>query len=113
MLNAFEDMQKLGKNAVEVAVESLGTASKGAQTIAAETAAYARKSFEQGTSAMESLLGARSLERAVEVQSQYAKLAYEGMVAQSAKINEIFADVTKQSFKPVEDLFAKARPAAA
>ena len=112
MFNAFEDMQKLGTNAVEATMQSLTTASKGAQTVAAETAEFARKSFEQGTSAMQNLFGARSMERAVEVQSQYAQAAFEGVVAQGAKMNELMADVAKQSFKPVEDYFSKVRPTA-
>jgi hypothetical protein len=37
-------------------------------------------SFEHGTKTMENLLGVKSLDKAIEVQTEYAKTAYEGYV---------------------------------
>ena len=108
----FDEMQKLGKEAVEATMQTMGTASRGAQTVATEAAEFARKSFEQSAAAMERLMNARSLERAVEVQSQYVQSALEGAVAQGTKMNELVADLAKQSFKPVENYLAKGRPTA-
>lgn len=112
MFTNFEEMQKLGKDAAEAAAQSVTTASKGVQTIATEATDFARKSFEQGVGAMERLLGARSVERALEVQTQYAQSAFEGFMAQSAKFGEIYSDIAKQSFKPLEGYLGKGRPAA-
>lgn len=112
MFSTFEDMQKLGTQAVEATMQSFTTASKGAQTMATETADFARKSLEQSSAAMQNMFSARTLDRAVEVQSQYAQTAYEGVVAQGAKMNDLLADLAKQSFKPVEDYLAKVRPTA-
>ena len=108
----FDEMQKFGKDAVEATVQSMGTASRGAQTVATEAAEFARKSFEQGAAAMERLMNARSVERAVEVQSQYVQNVFEGAMAQGTKMNELVADLTKQSMKPVETYFGKVRPTA-
>ena len=78
MLKNFEDFQKLGKENVDVAMKQFGTVSKGWQAIATEVADYSKKSFEDGSAALEKLLGAKSLEKAIEVQSDYVKSAYEG-----------------------------------
>lgn len=110
MLKNFDDMQKLGKEGMEASMESFAACSKGAQTIAAEFAEYTRKSFEQGASAAEKLLAARTLDRAVEIQSDYAKTAYEGFVQQATKIGEIYADLAKQSYKPFEGYTTKLTP---
>src|SRR5205807_9970431 len=75
MLKNFEDFQKLGKDNVDVAMKQFGTVSKGWQAIATEFADYSKKSFEDGSAALEKLLGAKSLEKAIEVQSEYAKRA--------------------------------------
>jgi len=112
MFRNMDDFQKLGKDGLEASMASFTAASKGAQTIAVEVAEYARKSFEQSASATEKLLAARTLDRAVEIQSDYAKSAYESFVSQAAKIGEIYVDLAKQSFKPFEGYTAKFTPTA-
>jgi hypothetical protein len=111
MLNNFEDIQKLGKENVDVAMKQFGTVSKGFQTIATEFADYSKKSFEQGSAALEKLLGAKSVEKAIEIQSDYVKTAYEGFVAQATKFGELYTDLAKESYKPLEGMMAKVTPA--
>lgn len=69
---------------------------------------YSKKSFEEGSAALEKLFGAKSFDKALEIQSDYAKSAYEGFVAESTKIGELFTDLTKEAYKPVETLVSKA-----
>ena len=64
---------------------------------------------EEGSAAAEKLIGAKSLEAVFEVQSNYLKSAYEGFVAQSAKLGEIYAGLAQETYKPYETLFAKAK----
>jgi hypothetical protein len=108
MIKNFDDLQALGKDGVDATMKSFNAASKGAQALAIELADYTRKSFEQNTAALEKLLGARTLERAVEVQTEYARAAYEGFVAQATRIGELYADVAKETYKPFEGYFTKA-----
>ena len=108
MINGLEDMQKVGKENVDAMMKSLGTLSKGAQTIAAEMTDYSKKSFEDGSAVVEKLMGAKTLDKAVEIQSAYAKTAYEGFVAQANKIGELYIDLAKEAYKPVETAVAKA-----
>ena len=111
MLKNFEDIQKLGKENMDSCMKQMGTVSKGWQTIATEVADYSKKSFEDGSAALERLLGAKTLEKAIEVQSEYAKSAYEGFVAQATKIGELYTDLAKESYKPLEGMMAKVAPA--
>jgi len=111
MLANFDEVQKLGKDNMEAALRSFGAASKGVQAIAAEVTNYSKKSFEDGTAAVERLMGAKTLEKAIEVQSDYVKTAYEGLVAQATKIGELYADLAKESYKPFEGYLAKVTPA--
>lgn len=111
MLKNFEDFQKLGKDNLDTCVKQFGTVSKGWQAIATEFADYSKKSFEHGSAALESLLGAKSLEKAIEIQSDYVKTAYEGFVAQSSKMGELYTDLAKESYKPLEGMIAKVAPA--
>jgi hypothetical protein len=52
-------------------------------------------------------LSAKSLDKAVEVQSEYAKSAYEGYVTLATKLGQIYADLAKETFKPYESLSRK------
>ena len=62
MLKNFEDFQKLGKDNVDTCMKQFGTVSKGWQAIATEFADYSKKSFEDGSAALEKLFGAKSLD---------------------------------------------------
>jgi hypothetical protein len=55
----------------------------------------------------------KSLDKALEVQTDYAKTAYETFVAESQKIAGMYTELAKQTFKPLEGLVAKFAPAAA
>jgi hypothetical protein len=112
MVKNFDEVQKLGKDGVDATLKSFNAASKGAQAIAVEVTDYARKSFEQSTAAFEKLRGARTLESAIAVQNEYAKSAYEGFVAQATKLGSLYADVAKETYKPIEGYFAKVTPVA-
>lgn len=54
---------------------------------------------------MESLLGVKSLDKAVEVQSEYAKAAIEGYVAHATKLGELYTNLAKETFKPYGGLW--------
>lgn len=111
MLKNFEDFHKLGKDNVDVAMKQFGSVSKGWQAIATEFADYSKKSFEDGSAALEKLFGAKSLDKAIEVQSDYAKTAYEGFVTQATKLGELYTDLAKESYKPLEGFLSKVSPA--
>jgi hypothetical protein len=109
MAQTFEDAGKFGKEYFDNSLKSFAAFSKSAQAIAVETTDYAKKSVEAGSAAFEKLLNAKSLEKAIEIQTEYAKSSYEGFVAQATKINELYADLAKEAYKPFESLVAKAK----
>ena len=55
MLKNFDDMQKYGKEHMDSTMRAWGHVSKGVQAIAAETADYSKRSFEEGSAALEKL----------------------------------------------------------
>lgn len=107
-MKSFDDMQKLGKDNMDLAMKSFGAVSKSFQAIAVEVADYSKKSFEEGSATLEKLLGAKSLEKAIEIQSDYAKSAYEGFVAGATRIGELYADIAKEAYRPFEAAVSKA-----
>jgi phasin family protein len=108
-MNTVEDMQKLAKDNAENAQKAFNTLSKGLQTIATEMSDFSKKSFEDGSAVLEQLAGAKTLDKVVEIQSEYAKKAYENLVAQSTKIGELYVDLAKEMAKPFEALMPKSK----
>ncbi len=102
-----DPMQKFGKDNMDMAMATFGAWTKNAQAIATEFADYSKKSFEDSAAALEKLMGAKSLETAVAVQTEYLKSSYEDFVAESAKIGELYADLAKEAYKPFEGVLAK------
>jgi phasin family protein len=96
MAYLFDDFQKFGK---------------GWQTIAAESSKYSKKSFENGSAFLEKLLGAKSLENAIQIQSEYAKTFFEDLVGYVTKTGELYSDLAKEAFKPIETAITKAQAA--
>ena len=107
MLKGFEEFQKVGKDGFDAAVKSFGEMNKGFQAIAAEVTDYSKKAFEDGTRAFEQLIGAKSVEQAVEIQSTYAKKAYDTYIAEMSKLGEMYVGLAKDAYKPVEAALSK------
>ncbi len=112
MFKNLEDFQKFGKEQFEAATVASSAWTKGVQQIATEASDFGKKSFEASSGLVEKLLGVKSVEKAVEIQTEFAKHSYESFVAQSTKFGELFTNLAKDSFKPVEEVFAKAQAAA-
>jgi hypothetical protein len=108
IMKTIEDIQKVGKDNVDAAMKSMGVVSKSFQAIAVEMADYSKKAFEEGAAATEKLFGAKSLEKAMEVQSDYFKSAYESFVAESAKLGELYSELAQETYKPFEGFLSKA-----
>jgi hypothetical protein len=108
MIEKFEEFQKLSKDNADLALQSVNTFQKGAQAIAVEVADYSKKSFEEGSAAFEKLLGAKSFDKVIEVQTTYFKSAYEAFVAEATKLGGLDTDVAKDAYKPFEGIVAKA-----
>jgi phasin family protein len=84
----------------------------GVQAIATAYGDYTKKSYEDTKSYVEKLSGVKSIDKVLEVQTEFAKSAYETFVAESQKIVGLYTDLAKQTFKPLETMAAKFAPAA-
>ena len=92
------------------ALSSFGTSTKSAQAITTEVIDYAKKSFEGSAAAWERLLGAKTLDQAAEIQSEYLKSAFEDFVARTTKLGELYVDLAKEMYQPFAGVFAKGLP---
>ena len=103
----LDTVQKFGKDGADAAMRSFGAVSKGAQSAAVEVADYAKRSFEQGSAAAEKLAGVRTLDKVLEIQTDYLRSSYESFVSQVGKMGELATATAREAFAPMESLVAK------
>ncbi len=104
MIRNFDDMQKLGQSNVDSAMRMFGEWNKNWQAIAAEMSDYTKRSFEESTATFEKLAASKSVEQAVEIQTSFAKRAYDDYMQQMTKIGGMYASIAKEAYKPVEKI---------
>jgi hypothetical protein len=97
----FPDIKAFGKAPFEAFTATTASSTKGLQAIAAETTDYSKKSFEKTRVLFEKLTGVKKIDEAIQLQSDFAKSAYEDFVAQATKIGEMYSSLAKEAFKPI------------
>jgi hypothetical protein len=71
---------------------------------------YTKKSFEDTRSFVEKLSGVKSVDKAIEIQTEFAKSTFETFMAESQKIGALYRDLASQSYKPFGGFLAKMTP---
>jgi hypothetical protein len=102
-----EAMQKLSKDGLDAAVHSFGEVHKNFEALVARATENAKTAFEDTTRTFEQLLGAKSVEQAIEIQTQYAKRAYDNYVAEMSKLGEWYVAVVHNGSKRFEQAAKK------
>ena len=97
------EYQRAAETGFEAASRSFTEANQGFQAIAAEMMQYSKAAFDDATHTWKQLIGVRSLEQAVQIQSDYAKRVYENHMAEMKKLGEMCTDIMRDTSKPVED----------
>jgi hypothetical protein len=102
--------QHNGEEQVDSGTASANTFPGGFQAIATAYGDYTKKSFEDTKSFVEKLSGVKSFEKAIELQTEFAKTAYDTFVTESQKIGALYGDLAKQSYKPLSGFVAVMTP---
>ena len=81
MSNSFEDIQRVRDTQVKSVVLTYQSLAKSLQLIAAETNAYSNNAVDTWTSFLERLLGAKSLDLVIQLQTEYTREAFADFVS--------------------------------
>jgi len=65
--------------------------------------AYSKKALEGQVAAAKSLTGAKSVQEVVELQTAFAKSAFEAYIAEMTKASETVSASVKESFQPINE----------
>jgi hypothetical protein len=112
MAYQFDGFPKFGKEQLEAVTATSSSLAKGWQTIAAQSSEYSKKSLENSSAFFEKLLGAKSFESGVQIQSEYAKTFFDGFFEYVKKTGELYSNLAKETFKPIETALTKVQASA-
>jgi phasin family protein len=82
-------------------VASVTAATKGAESLGAHAVAFSKKAVEDQVAAAKTLAGAKSVQEVIELQTGFAKSAFETYVAEMNKMAEIVTASMKESSSPL------------
>ncbi len=102
-MTAARDLGAMSTKNFEAVFASVTAAAKGAEVIGSRTLAYSKKAMEDQVAAAKTLSAAKSVQEALELQSAYAKSAFEGYVAEMTKLGEAFTASVKDSIQPLSE----------
>ena len=102
----FDVIEHAGNGQLNGVPWTLSSFSTGLHAIFAEGADYTKKSVEARLALGEKLLGAKSFDTVIQIQTEYAKTAYADFVAQATKMGELQSNLAKAAFKPAQGAIA-------
>jgi phasin family protein len=101
-VKGYDQFMNFGKDTAEAMIKSANTAAKGIETINGELLAYARKSVEESIAATKAIMGSKSIEQAIQLQSEFGKTAFETYVDELAKFGDLALAVAKDAATPFQ-----------
>jgi phasin family protein len=102
LLDSLPKSHRAAEGGWEAAGRSISDVNRGFQALAAEMTEYSKKTFDDAIRTWEQLIGVKSLEQAIEIQSQYAKRVYENHIAEMTKLGEMYTHMVRDAAQPVE-----------
>jgi len=89
------------KKNFEALVASATAATKGAETLGAHAVAFSKKAVEDQVAAAKTLAAAKSVQEVIELQTGFAKTAFETYIAEVNKMAEAVAASVKETTSPI------------
>lgn len=104
----YEEMGDFTKGNVEAVMASTKLAASGMETLGQDVAAYGKRSLEHATTTFKSLSAVKSPTDLFQLQSDYAKAAFDAMVAEGSKMSEKLVKLAGEVSQPLSTRFAMA-----
>lgn len=104
----LEEITELGKGNIEALVASSKAAARGVETIGQEAADYGRRSFEEASAALKSFAEVKSATDFFKLQSDYARSAFDSLVAETSKVSEQVIKLAGEVAEPITSRYSVA-----
>ncbi len=103
-----EEMTDLTRGNVEAIVASSKLAARGIETLSQEVAEFGRRSLEEASAAVKNIAEVRSATDFFRLQSDYARTAFDSMIAESSKMSEAMMKLAGEVAEPITSRYSVA-----
>lgn len=101
-LENYDEFAKAGKDAFDAYMQSSTAMAKAVETLSKEILAFTQVSFENNAAAAKALMGAKTFQEVVELQTEYSRKNFDSIVAESSKLTELSVDIANQAIEPLK-----------
>ena len=98
----YDQLFSYGKDTMEAYLKSANVAGKGAETLHNEIYSFSKQAIEDQMAQAKALMASKAVHEAFEMQSDFAKSAFDAYVGQMTKLGEIFASTSKEAIEPLQ-----------
>lgn len=116
-VKGYDQFFSYSKETAEAYLKSANVAGKGVEAFSNELYSFSKQAMEDQMAAAKALMGTKSLFEVFEMQSDFAKTAFDSYVGEMTKLGEICASTTKDAIEPLQgriqalvDVVQRARP---
>jgi phasin family protein len=98
----YDHFVSYGRETVEAYMKAANAAGKGVETLQTEFYSFSKHSVEESIAASKALMGTKSIHEAFELQTDFAKSAFDSYVGQMTKLSEIMLSAAKGTIEPLQ-----------
>ena len=103
-VSTFADFNK---HSIEAMMASANAWSKGVEKLASENSAYLKSSYEDAVATAKSAAGAKSVQEAFDIQSEFARESVEKNLSQANKVADLWIETTKNTVAPLTERYGE------
>jgi phasin family protein len=98
---AYGDLTAFGQANAEALFRSGSIVAKGAEEMGKEVIAFTQASLESGVATGKAMMSVKTLRELVDLQTEYARNSFGGMVAESTRLSEMSVKVANEALEPI------------
>lgn len=98
---------EFNKGSIDAMMASAGALSKGMERFASEQSSFMKTAFEESVASAKAASGAKSVQEAFDIHSEFARETFEKNLGQANKVAEIMIDTTKQTVEPLTTRYSE------
>ncbi len=97
----YDEFAVFNKDTIEAVIASSNVVAKGVEELGQEIAAYAQLAAEKNIETAKQLFAVKSVQDAMDLQATWAKAAFDGFLAESAKLQDLSLQVSTKAAEPI------------
>jgi phasin family protein len=98
----YDQLFSYGKQTMEAYLKAANAAGKGVESFHSEIFNFSKQAIEDNMAAAKALMASKSAHEAFELQTDFAKQAFDAYVGEATKLGEIVAATTKDAIEPLQ-----------